>query len=143
MINNLAAYHQAIAAVCPIYGVNQDGTFLPTPAATPAQIAAAQGVEASYTDVPPQNMSIDLALSRMTDAEYTALFAHAQTHPNVHRILQYIKQFDLTQTQVQNVITQLVTAGVITAARANVIFVAPPPPPVLPFAPPPQPTPIT
>jgi len=142
VINNLQQFHAAIAAVCPIVGVSADGTIFFDPSATPPQKAAAQSAAASYTDVPPQLMTIDLALGRMTDAEYAALFTLAQSRPAVHRLLQYIKQMDLTQTNVQNLIQGLVTANVLTSARAAVVFVAPLVPPNPPVAPPPTPTPI-
>ena len=142
VINNLQQFHAAIAAVCPIVGVSADGTIFFDPSATPPQKAAAQSAAASYTDVPPQLMTIDLALGRMTDAEYAALFTFAQTHPNLHRILQYIKSIDLTQANVQAAITALVTAGVLTSARAAVVFVAPPPLASPPAQAPPPPTPI-
>jgi hypothetical protein len=40
--------HQAVSAVCPIVGVNADGTFDPAPNATTEQIAAAQSVVAAF-----------------------------------------------------------------------------------------------
>ena len=142
MINNLQQFDAAIRAVCPIVGVSGDGTIFFDPSATAPQKAAAQAVAAAYTDVPPQVMSIELALGRMTDAEYAALFTLAQARPAVHRLLQYIKQMDLTQTNVQNLIQGLVTANVLTSARAAVVFVAPPALPTPPSALPPTPTPI-
>jgi hypothetical protein len=53
MIQNLQAFHAAIAAVAPIYGVSADGTticFAPT--ATPAQIAAAHAAASAYVETP-------------------------------------------------------------------------------------------
>ena len=40
--------HKAVSAVCPIVGVNADGTFDPATTATAEQIAAAQSVVASF-----------------------------------------------------------------------------------------------
>jgi hypothetical protein len=143
MINNIQQFHAAIAAVCPIVGVAADGTIFYDPTATPTQRAAAAAAAQAYTDVPPQLMDIGQVLSRLTDGEYTALFTFAQTHPALHRVLQYIKQIDLTQSNVQTLIQALVTANVLTQARANVVFVAPPPtPPAAPTTPLPTPTPI-
>jgi hypothetical protein len=142
VINNLQQFHAAIAAVCPIDGVSADGAIFFASTATAPQKAAAQAAAAAYTDVPPQVMTIDLALGRMTDAEYAALFTLAQSRPAVHRLLQYIKQMDLTQTNIQNLIQGLVTANVLTSARAAVVFVAPPVLPAPPSAPLPTPTPI-
>jgi len=142
VINNLQQFHSAIAAVCPIVGVGGDGTIFYDPAATAAQKAAAVVAANGYSDVPPQVIDITLAVGRMTDAEYTALHTFASTHPALHRVLNYIRTIDLTQTNVQNLIAALVTAGILTQARADVVFVAPPPMPNPPTQSPPQPTPI-
>jgi len=142
VINNLQQFHSTIAAVCPIVGVGADGAIFFDPTATPTQKSAAQTAAAQYTDVPPQIMDIALAVGRMTDSEYTALHTFASNHPALHRVLNYIRTIDLTQTNVQNLIQALVTAGVLTQARATAVFVAPAPPAAPPTSPPPTPTPI-
>jgi hypothetical protein len=139
VIHNLAAFHAAMAALAPIVGVAQDGTIFFDPSATPAQIAAANAAAAAYTDVPPQMMPVELALARMTDAEYQALIAFTNTHVQAHRLLTHIHQLDMSQTQAQNLVQALVTANVLTSARAAVVFAAPPvppPPPVVVPSPP-------
>jgi hypothetical protein len=52
MINNLAAFHAAIAAVAPIDGVSADGTIWLQDSATPEQIVAAHDAAAAYVDPP-------------------------------------------------------------------------------------------
>lgn len=138
-VNNLQQFHTAMAALCPIVGVSGDGTIFPDPSATPAQIAAAQSAAATYTDVAPQMIEIQLILDRLVDAEYTALWTFAATHPNVHRALIARRSLDLTQAVVQALIQALVTAGVLTQARATAVFVAPPPIASIAITPPPAP----
>jgi hypothetical protein len=53
MIQNLPAFHAAIAAAAPINGVSADGTTIWFQAsATPAQIAAAHAAATSYVETP-------------------------------------------------------------------------------------------
>jgi hypothetical protein len=139
VINNLQEFHAAMAALAPIVGVAGDGHIFFDPSATPAQIAAANAAAATYTDVPPQMMPIDLALARMTDAEYQALITFTNTHVNAHRLLTHIHVLDMAQTSAQNLVQALVTANVLTGARAAVVFAAPPTPPPPPTLPPPGP----
>ena len=145
VINNLQQFHAAMAALAPIDGVDVNGKIFFQTTATPAQIAAANAAAATYADVAPQTIVIDLALSRMTDVEYQALFTFGQTHPNLHRLLQYVKSLDMTQTQAANLLQALVTANVFAnLARAQTVFTAPSPPPAPPLAPPlPNPKSIT
>ena len=141
VINNLQAFHAAMAALAPIVGVDAAGKIFFDTSATPAQIAAANAAAATYTDAVPQMIVVELALSRMTDAEYQALFAFAQTHPNLHRLLQYTKTLDMALAQSTTLLNALVTANVFaTAARAQAVFTAPPVPTLPPVAATPQPT---
>jgi hypothetical protein len=52
MINNLAAFHAAIAAVAPIDGVSADGTISLAESATAEQIVAAHDAAAAYVEAP-------------------------------------------------------------------------------------------
>lgn len=144
VINNLQAFDAAVRAVCPaIDGVAADGTIFFQVAATPTQISAANAAAAAYTDAAPQLLGVQLILDRLIDAEYAALWTFASTHPNLHRALISRRDLDLTQTIVQNLIQALVTANVLTQARATAVFVAPPLPPPSPIAPAPIPKPVT
>lgn len=142
-VNNIQQFHAAMAALCPIVGVSGDGTIFYDPSATPAQIAACEAAAATYTDVAPQFIEIQLILDRLVDAEYTALWTFAATHPNLHRALIARRNLDLTQSVVQTLIQALVTAGVLTQTRATAVFVAPPPITSIAVTPPPPPKPIT
>jgi hypothetical protein len=132
VINNIQAYDAAIRVTgCPIDGVDADGKIYFASGATPAQIAAANAAAASYTDAAPQIVAIERILAAMTDAEYTSFMAATAPASRValHRIVYQARKLDLSLPQVQTLIQNLVTAGVLTQARANVIFVAPPAPP--------------
>jgi hypothetical protein len=52
MINNLAAFHAAIAVVAPIEGVSADGTIWFQASATEAEKAAAHAAAAAYVEAP-------------------------------------------------------------------------------------------
>jgi|SRR5215472_7769689 len=125
-INNLQLYQQTIEALAPIDGVAADGRIYFRPEATPAQIAAANVAAATYTDVAPQIVAIEALLALMTDPEYTALITQAQSRPALHRIIFAARRLDLALPAVQTLINNLVTAGVFTAQRAQVIFAPPP-----------------
>lgn len=130
VINNLAAYGAAISAVCPINGVDVSGKIDFDPAATPSQIAAAQAVAAAYSDTPAQVISMQSVLAAMTDAEYQAIVQLAATQlatkPALHRAIFSQQKIDLSKPAVQTLIQALVTASVITAQRAQMLFAPPP-----------------
>ncbi len=137
VISNLAAYAAVISAVCPIDGVDGAGVIFFAVSATPAQIQAANAAAAAYIDVPPQIVSIQVILGNLTDQEYTALMqaatAQIATKPGLHRAMFSQRHIDLSKPAVQTLIQAIITAGILTAQRAQVVFVAPPipiPPPV-------------
>jgi hypothetical protein len=131
-VKNLQGLAAAVAAVAPIDGLDANGVIWFQASATPAQMTAAQALVASWLDVVPQVVSITTILSVMTDPEYTALMTFANTHPQIHRAIFALRQVDLSLPAVQNLIQALITAGVVTAPRAAVVFAPPPPLPAPP-----------
>lgn len=129
-INNRQQYHAAIAAVCPIDGIDSNGKIFFAKEASAAQIAAANQVAATYADAPRQMLSMERLLGSLTDIEYQALITAAQTNVALHRALYQDRKLDLALPAVKPMIQVLVNAGVLTAARAQAVFVAPPAPPV-------------
>lgn len=132
MIKDLAGFDAAIRSVCPIDGVSADGSIFFSTSATPLQITAANAAAAAFVDSTPQLLSIRSVLAALTDAEYIALMqaatAQIATRPGIHRAMFGNGSIDLSKPAVQNMITQIVNAGILTAARAAAVFVAPPPP---------------
>jgi hypothetical protein len=122
VINNLPQYHAAIAAVCPIHWVAADGEIFHHEAATRAEIDAAAGVAASYSDVVPQLLPMTTIIARMTEAEYAALTRQAAQDSHVHRTMHFTWQLDVALDSTQAMINDLVAAGVLTAERAAVVF---------------------
>lgn len=134
MINNLLQFHAAMAALAPIDGVDANGTIFFQASATPAQRTAATAAAAAYTDVPPQLIGITVILGRLTDAEYNAVIALAQTNTALHRVIYEGRQIDLSLPAVQALMQAIATAAGMTAARQAAVSAVPPPPTAAPVA---------
>lgn len=143
VINNLQQFHAAIAAVCPIDGVDADGNIFYSESATLSQKDAAKDAAYGYTDVVPSPLTIDVAMARMTDDEYQKLIKHADKNVKMHRVITHERLFDLALQSTQDAIDALVADHVLTEQRAQEVFAPlplPPPPDVqIPPSPPSEP----
>jgi hypothetical protein len=128
-----ATLHEAIAEVCPVVSVtigNADDratwTYIPAPEATPAQIAAADNVIATIPNTEYSEPVAAEFIARFTNAEYRAATAVAWrgTGGNAKNwdVVVFDSPIRMTKKKVQTLKTDLVTAGVLTQARADEIF---------------------
>jgi hypothetical protein len=130
----IALLHAKLAAVCPIDGVSI-GDPLDRATwridfsanATPQQIAAAQTFIAGVTlaDLRANVIAASDFLGRFTVAEQTALWAGLAARPAIlGQLILWIAggRVDLTGSSVKTRMDQLVSFGIITAARETAIL---------------------
>jgi hypothetical protein len=127
----------AISTVCPVnsvkVGKNDDRatwSFDPAVGATPAQITAANNVIATIGIAVLSVVKFDAFIARWTDPEYALLMqrrAQAIGAGNVTLVKQWDiaavqGQVDLNSPAAQNFKAAIVSAGILSQARADVIF---------------------
>jgi hypothetical protein len=124
-ILDILAYHDAIAAVCPIDGVDSTGDIHFAASATDQQKQAASAAAAAYENLPIKKVIVFAEfIGRWSDAEYTLLMQRRATAISDGNI-GFVKQWDraLAAGRVDlNLKTTVVTAGILTQARADEIF---------------------
>lgn len=125
--------YDAIAPVCPISGTSvgkaDDRTtwkYTPAAGAAPSQLTAADNVIATIAMDPLPTLETGDFIGRFTNAEYKALQLLRTTDNG-----KMAKDWDITtcgpsinlnKQRTQNLKASLVTAAVLTQARADVIF---------------------
>jgi hypothetical protein len=125
--------HDAIAEVCPVESVtvvdsNDRNTwsFVPKTNATQAQIDAGVNVINTIPIEPKKTMASVDFISRFTNAEYRAATATTwrQTAGNAKNwdVVVFEPTINLNKKKVDTLKTSLVTDGILTQARADVIF---------------------
>lgn len=112
--------------------VVRDGEIIQiiTPNFTPAELAAMETAAASRKAARVVVDSYDL-IQRFTDAEYLALYSamNVQMANSTSQLSRWLDQLrmkgaiNINAARHQNIKTRLVELGVLTAARANAIFV--------------------
>lgn len=136
--------YNAVVAVCPVdsmqIGTWSDSTtwkFVFSSSATTAQKQAAQNVISTFDPnapiVRPVLLKASVLLSRLTNAEYTAILQAVQTKLQVGdvqlaRWLDQIRtkvQIDLNDPMTTQAETYLINNNLLTAARAAVVFAPP------------------
>lgn len=127
----------AIAAVCPIIGVRVGDpsdrakwSFDPAPGATASQITAANNVIATLDPTVKNIIPFYIFIARWLDAEYALLMQRRATAIGAGNVT-LVKQWDTAATRgfvdlntpaAQNFKANVVSAGILTQARADVIF---------------------
>lgn len=127
----------AIAAVCPIVSVRvgkefdrTTWSFDPAPGATSQQIAAANNVIATIDPVVKNIIQFDDFIRRWTNAEYRLMLADRAAAASGGS-MSVAKNWDvafargdvnLNNQLMQNLKADIVTAGILTQARADAIF---------------------
>ncbi|HEY7035998.1 MAG TPA: hypothetical protein VH482_31990 [Thermomicrobiales bacterium] len=126
-----------IEKVCPVVAVtviipDDRGTwdYVPTPEATPQEIAAADNVIATIPIAVPGKASNAEFLARWTNAEYLALEKKRRDDIANNKvgnaknwdIVLADELIDMTRQKVQTLKADLVADGVLTQARADEIF---------------------
>jgi len=125
--------HDAIAEVCPVESVRvvdaddrSTWSFVPGPGATQAQIAAGENVIATIPIDPLATVPTGEFISRWTNAEYKALQLRRTTDNG-----KMAKDFDnvtsdpaidMNKKKTKTLKSSLVADGILTQARADVIF---------------------
>jgi hypothetical protein len=132
-----SALYRAILPVCPckstkVIDPNDRGTwsFVPGDTATPGEITAGNNVIAT---VPVESLSLVFTsdfITRWTDAEYLLLQQQRATDTAAGNIgnarnwdqLMAMSSIDMNMNRIKALKAQLVTDGILTQARADVIF---------------------
>ena len=132
-----ATLQAAISEVCPVETVTVadpvDRTqwhYVPTAAATPAQIYSADAVIATIPTYPAIAVTTSDFISRWTNAEYLALekkraadiAANKVGNAKNWDIVTAYGSIDFNRKKIQTLKTDLVADGVLTQARADEIF---------------------
>lgn len=130
-------YNAIAAAGCPVIStriVDQNDrttwSFVPDASATSTQIAAGSNVIATIDPVVKNVIPFDQFIQRWLDAEYTLLMqrrATAITNGNITLVKQWdtalaAGKVDLNSPAAINFKNNMVSAGILTQARADVIF---------------------
>jgi len=125
--------NDAIAEVCPVasttVGKSDDRStwsFVPGPGATQPQIDAGNNVIATIPMGAPSTLSVADWIGRFTNAEYRAATAETwrQTGGNAKNfdVVAFAGSIKMSKKSVTTLKTSLVTDGILTQARADVIF---------------------
>jgi len=126
--------YDAIVPVCPINGTSVGKSddrstwkFTAAAGASPSQLDAAQNVINTIPEDPLPTLGTDEFISRFTNAEYKAL-QQLRTTDNGKMakdwdIVTSSSSINLNKQRTQTLKTNLVTAGILTQARADAIFV--------------------
>jgi hypothetical protein len=127
----------AIRAVCPIIGVRvgvasdrATWSYTADPSATAPQLAAADNVIATIDPVVKNIITFDDFIGRWTNAEYRLLLQSRATAvqggsfaiPKSWDIAFARGQINLNNQLMQSLKSDIVSAGILTQARADVIF---------------------
>lgn len=128
-----ATLHEAISEVCPVASVTvgksddrSTWTWVPGPGATQAQIDAGNNVIATIPMEPATPLAVADWIGRFTNAEYRAATAQTwrQTGGNAKNwdVVAFAGSIKMSKKSVTTLKTSLVTDGILTQARADVIF---------------------
>jgi hypothetical protein len=128
-----ATLHEAIAEVCPVSSVTvgkaddrATWSFVPGPSATQPQIDAGNNVIATIPMGTPTTLAVVDWIGRFTNAEYRAATAETwrQTGGNAKNfdVVAFADSVKMSKKSVTTLKTSLVTDGILTQARADVIF---------------------
>ncbi len=121
---NVSALHAAVAAVCPIVGVDSNGNIAFALGATAAQQSAAQAIVTSWVDPPP--------VVTYTFLQFMALFTPAEQTAFMNSADPQVKLFcmmaagsgglQMSNAEVVAGINYAVTVGILTQARATAVL---------------------
>lgn len=131
--------YQALIAVCPIKDVRvglatdrSTWTFVPDPIATQPQIDAANNLITTLSTTVLSTIPFNIFISRWTTTEYSNLGkARATAITNNGAGMTLVKNWDIAQSQnsidlnspaAQSFKASIVSAGILTQARADAIF---------------------
>lgn len=128
-----ATLHEAIAEVSPIIsctvGKGDDRStwaWMPDPSATQPQIDAGNNVIATIPMSTPTTLAVVDWIGRFTNAEYRVATAQTwrQTGGNAKNwdVVAFAGSIKMSKKSVTTLKTSLVTDGILTQARADVIF---------------------
>lgn len=135
-IDQLVAFHMAVAAVCPIVGAsigdtsdNTTWTVVFDPSATPTQKAASASFISTYTlATPALYLPFETFITRCTIAEWLSIRVAEQSSAGLAVWLDLFRvrgRADLNSAATAAVKAGLVSSTVLTSNRANVIFGSP------------------